>query len=91
MSIKRKELIKKISEESGLDRKDVETVVRLMEENLIKALAEGKKVLLSGFATFSTRVQKGRRYVLPGAKEGMSKEKRVIVFEPLKKARKAIL
>lgn len=49
------ELVKKISEETGLDHTEVLTVVESFMSNMKKTVASGESVYLRGFATFGPK------------------------------------
>lgn len=49
------QLIANIAEKSGLTKKDVETVVNELLEEITRALNKGEKVQFVGFGTFETR------------------------------------
>ncbi|EIT84178.1 DNA-binding protein HU (DNA-binding protein II) [Fictibacillus macauensis ZFHKF-1] len=54
------ELVTNISEKSGLTKKDVETVVNGLVDEITGALKEGQKVQFVGFGTFETRERSSR-------------------------------
>jgi DNA-binding protein HU-beta len=54
------ELVTNISEKSGLTKKDVETVVNGVIEEITSALKGGEKVQFVGFGTFETRERSSR-------------------------------
>lgn len=54
------EIIANIAEKSGLTKKDVETVVNCLLDEITGALASGDKVQFVGFGTFETRVRAQR-------------------------------
>ena len=54
------DLITNIAEKSGLNKKDVETVLNNFLGEVTDALSTGDKVQLIGFGTFETRKRSGR-------------------------------
>ncbi|GAB6932058.1 HU family DNA-binding protein [Calditerricola satsumensis] len=56
----KQEIIARIAEKSGLTKKDVETVVNAVLEEITEALRAGEKVQFVGFGTFETRKRSAR-------------------------------
>ena len=56
----KKDLITAISEETGMTKKDVTTVVDVAFDKITAAMVAGDKVQLMGFGTFETR-ERGER------------------------------
>ena len=56
----RNQLVSNIAEKSGLTKKDVETVVTGLVEEINDALKRGEKVQFVGFGTFETRERASR-------------------------------
>ena len=56
----KKDLITEITEETGMTKKDVATVVDATFDKITTAMASGEKVQLVGFGTFETR-KRGER------------------------------
>ncbi|RAU95957.1 HU family DNA-binding protein [Paenibacillus sp. YN15] len=54
------DLVNKISEKSGLTKRDVEVVLNSFVGEVTEALSAGDKVQLVGFGTFETRKRSGR-------------------------------
>ncbi|PTM54811.1 HU family DNA-binding protein [Desmospora activa] len=54
------ELITRISEKSGMTKKDVESVLNGFMDEVTDALGSGNKVQLIGFGTFETRKRSQR-------------------------------
>lgn len=63
------ELITKMSEKSGLNKKDTEAALKSFVETVTEALANGDKVQLVGFGTFETRVRAEREGTNPRTRE----------------------
>lgn len=56
----KQELIQKVAERSGLKKKDAESVLNTILDEISNALKSGDKVQLIGFGTFETRKRSGR-------------------------------
>jgi integration host factor subunit beta len=85
----RSELVTHLATENpGLTVRDVETIVDCFFEDIIAQLAEGGRVELRGFGTFSTRARDGRtgRNPRTGASVDID-AKRVPYFKPGKEMR----
>lgn len=63
------ELVKAMSDETGLTQKDVEKVLNSFVNQVSNALANKDKVQLVGFGTFETRERAERTGVNPQTKE----------------------
>ena len=62
-------LVSNIAEKADLSKKDVETVLDVMIEEIIKALKNGEKVTLTGFGAFRASMRKERIGINPQTKE----------------------
>ena len=58
--MKKTELIAAVAEQSGLSKKDVEKALNATIDTIIKAVAEGDKIQLTGFGTFEQRQRNAR-------------------------------
>ncbi len=58
--MKKTELIAAIAEQSGLTKKDAEKALAATIDTIIKAVAEGDKIQLTGFGTFEQRQRNAR-------------------------------
>ena len=63
--MKKTELIAAIAEQSGLTQKDAEKALNATIDTIIKAVAEGDKIQLTGFGTFEQRQRNARTGVDP--------------------------
>lgn len=63
--MKKTELIEAIKENTGLSKKDAEKALATTLDTIIKAVAEGDKVQLTGFGTFEQRQRNARTGVDP--------------------------
>ena len=63
--MKKTELIDAIKETTGLSKKDAEKALNATLDAIIKAVAEGDKVQLTGFGTFEQRQRNARTGVDP--------------------------
>jgi integration host factor subunit beta len=58
--ITKAELVDRVYEKTGLNRKDIKVVADLLFESVKEALVEGAAIELRGFGTFEVRRRKGR-------------------------------
>ena len=63
--MKKTDLIHAIAEQSGLSKKDAEKALNATIDTIIKAVAEGDKIQLTGFGTFEQRQRNARTGVDP--------------------------
>ena len=63
------ELIAAVADQSGLSKKDAEAAVNAVFDSVKDALAEGDKVSLIGFGTFSVKTRAARTGLNPRTKE----------------------
>ena len=63
--MKKTELIAAIADQSGLTKKDAEKALNAAIDTIIKAVAEGDKIQLTGFGTFEQRQRNARTGVDP--------------------------
>ncbi len=63
--MKKTELIAAVAEQSGLSKKDAEKALSATLDTIIKAVAEGAKIQLTGFGTFEQRQRNARTGVDP--------------------------
>ena len=63
--MKKTDLIAAVAEQSGLSKKDAEKAVNTALDTIIKAVAEGDKIQLTGFGTFEQRQRNARTGVDP--------------------------
>ncbi len=70
-NISKTDLIKELAEKTGIDQKEVKTLVEGMLESVTSHLKEGDKVQLTGFGTFEVRERSARTGVKPGTTEKM--------------------
>ncbi len=63
--MKKTELIAAVAEQSGLSKKDAEKALSATLDTIIKAVAEGDKIQLTGFGTFEQRQRNARTGVDP--------------------------
>ena len=64
--MKKTDLIHAIAEQSGLSKKDAEKALNATIDTIIKAVAEGEKIQLTGFGTFDPRT--GNTIEIPASK-----------------------
>ena len=63
--MKKAELIVAIAEQAGLSKKDAEKALTATLDTIIKAVAAGDKIQLTGFGTFEQRQRNARTGVDP--------------------------
>ncbi len=63
--MKKTDLVAAIAEQSGLTKKDAEKALTATIDTIIKAVAEGDKIQLTGFGTFEQRQRNARTGVDP--------------------------
>ncbi|MBQ2427343.1 MAG: HU family DNA-binding protein, partial [Ruminococcus sp.] len=59
------DLIAAVAEQSGLSKKDAEKAINATIDTIIKAVADGDKIQLTGFGTFEQRQRNARTGVDP--------------------------
>ncbi len=55
------DLVKQVSEATGVSNKDAEAVLNSAIDAIIKAVASGDKVVLTGFGTLERKTRKARK------------------------------
>ena len=65
MKMKKTDLIAAVAEQSGLSKKDAEKAINATIDTIIKAVADGDKIQLTGFGTFEQRQRNARTGVDP--------------------------
>lgn len=68
-NISRADIVKKITEKTGMGQKDTKTLVDSLFESVSSHLKQGDKVQLTGFGTFEVRERSARTGVKPGTSE----------------------
>jgi DNA-binding protein HU-beta len=63
--MKKSELVAAVAEKAGLTKKDVDNTISAITDVIAEALADGDKVSLVGFGTFSVKERKARDGVNP--------------------------
>ena len=58
--MKKTDLIAAVAEQSGLSKKDAEKAINATIDTIIKAVADGDKIQLTGFGTFEQRQRNAR-------------------------------
>ena len=67
MTLTKRDLVLRLSEDSGLIQQQVSDIVQGTFDHIIKALAKGEKVELRNFGIFEVRVRKARTGRNPSA------------------------
>ncbi len=89
--MKKPELVKAITEKTGLKKKEAESAVKAFVETVEEALKKGDKVTLVGFGTFATRKRAKRTGVNPRTGKKINiPAKTVPYFKPGKKLREIV-
>lgn len=63
------EFVTSVAEKAEISKKDAEAAVKAVTEAITEALAEGDKVALVGFGTFSVKERAARTGINPRTKE----------------------
>ena len=78
----KKDMILKISEDTGLKQVDVKEVVQKTFDMIVDSLSGGDKVELRNFGVFKVKTRKGRMGRNPKTGEGVSiPDKKVVSFK----------
>lgn len=79
----KKDIIMKISDETGLKQVDVKEVVQRTFDLIIESLGSGDKVELRNFGIFKVKTRKGRIGRNPRTGESVTiPDKKVVAFKP---------
>ena len=79
----KKDIVMKISEETGLKQIDVKLAVQKTLDHIIAALGRGETVELRNFGVFKVKNRRGRLGRNPRTGEEVTvPEKKVVVFKP---------
>ena len=93
MTLTKRDLVTRISEESGLTQQQVLDIVQKTLDYIADALAKGDKVELRNFGVFEVKVRKARIGRNPNAPETdvPIPERSVVKFKPGKEMRAEVL
>ncbi|CCQ93437.1 HU, DNA-binding transcriptional regulator,alpha subunit [[Clostridium] ultunense Esp] len=87
----KQEFVTALAEKTGFKKKDVETVLNALLDEVTEALKKGEKVQFVGFGTFETRRRAGRTGRNPQTGESITiAEATVPVFKPGNKLKEAV-
>lgn len=87
----RDELIGKIAEQIKCSKKQAAEMVNAFLDQILEALAEGKKVSFVGFGTFEVKERDERKGINPQTKEAITiPARKVPVFKAGKKLKDAV-
>ncbi len=79
----KKDIILKISEDTGLKQVEVKEVVQRTFDMIVDSLGKGKKVELRNFGIFKVKTRKGRMGRNPRTGASVSiPDKKVVAFKP---------
>ncbi len=91
MSVGKKELTQILSEKTNLTQKEASEFINAFTGAVAEKLAEGEKVQLVGFGTFSTRKRAARQGRSPATGETIDIPASVVpVFKPGKKLKERV-
>lgn len=85
------EIVERISEEVGVSKRDIHSIVDLFFGEVKSALLEDKVIEFRGFGTFEVRTRKGRQHARnPKTGERVAVQNHgVVVFRPGKELKEA--
>ena len=63
------QLIETIAKETNLKKREVEAVVEALSETVMKTVAGGEKVQITGFGSFERKIRKERMVKIPSTKK----------------------
>jgi len=84
------DLIDEVSKLSNLTKKETETIVNTIFDNITDALAKGDKVELRGFGSFRIRHRNSRKGRNPKTGSAVDVQKRVPFFKVGKRLRELV-
>ncbi len=93
MTLTKRDLVTRISEETGLVQQNVMDIVQKTLDHIAEALAKGEKVELRNFGVFEVKVRKARIGRNPNApeKDVPIPQRSVVKFKPGKEMRAEVL
>jgi nucleoid DNA-binding protein len=93
MTLTKRDLIIRISEETGLIQQQAQDIVQKMLDSIAEALAKGQKVELRNFGVFDIKIRKARIGRNPNAPEAdvPIPQRSVVRFKAGKKLRSSVL
>lgn len=91
MSMLKKELVDRISDNLAIHKQDVTVAVDIILDSMAKALSEGRRIELRGFGSFSTRKRKARQTKNPRTGVMMDIDERKTIHFTMSKSLKEAL
>jgi integration host factor subunit beta len=92
MSMLKKELVDRISDNLAIHKQDVTVAVDIILDSMAEALSEGRRIELRGFGSFSTRRRKARQTKNPRTGVMMDiGERKTIHFTMSKSLKEALI
>ncbi|MGA7277044.1 MAG: HU family DNA-binding protein [Desulfocapsaceae bacterium] len=92
MSMLKKELVDRISDNLAIHKQDVTVAVDIILDSIAEALSEGRRIELRGFGSFSTRRRKARQTKNPRTGVMMDiGERKTIHFTMSKSLKEALI
>lgn len=90
-SLKKSELIEKVAASTGETKASVDRLISSLQEEIVSAVASGKKVQLTGFASFEPRERAARKGRNPSTGDEIEiPAKTVVSIKPLGKFKDAL-
>ncbi len=91
MSMLKKELVDRISDNLAIHKQDVTVAVDIILDSMAEALSEGRRIELRGFGSFSTRKRKARQTKNPRTGVMMDIDERKTIHFTMSKSLKEAL
>lgn len=91
MSMLKKELVDRISDNLAIHKQDVIVAVDIILDSMAEALSEGRRIELRGFGSFSTRKRKARQTKNPRTGVMMDIDERKTIHFTMSKSLKEAL
>ena len=90
-SVRKRDMVMHIAAELGLKQTQVHQVIEKLFDEIIGALAAGKKLELRNFGVFQTKIRKARIGRNPKTNETVQiPERKKVIFKPGRKMRELI-
>lgn len=90
-SLQKAELVDRVAKETGLTKVAVESVINSMQNTIVEAVTQGKKVTLPRFVSFVPQIRKERKQINPRTgKQMIVAESPVVRIHPLQHVRDSV-
>lgn len=91
-SLRKSDLIVQVAEKAGISKADAGRAIEALQETIIDAVANGKKVTLTGFVSFDPSIQSARNGRNPRTGEELFiPERKSVRVRPLKAFKEALV